>query len=243
MVFVMLRWLGVGMMVAVCAGAGAQACPRESTTGPSVDSAVMSLRGLVVYHDDLRQWFELRVNNAVCGTRTIQLVEGEAGPKGQLEQLRGCQVEAKGRLSIPATGYYSAELYLSPESLAGLEGCRKKALLPDYSKLHPAPDLRAYRVTMRVHYGYSGPPMVAVVTAGRRMTPWQEYASYTLTGGFVFYGMCAAGFEVWNGHGTRAANAGQLEPPGEPADFAMMDPETAAERGVRWLTLRYDCGR
>ena len=78
--------------------------------------------------------------------------------------------------------------------------------------------------------------MFRVTADGRRISPWQAYASYQLTGGFVLYGSCGDGFSVERVFGTREAKPSLNE-------LATFDPETAAAEGKRSLRLGYTCAR
>lgn len=43
----------------------AQQCPGRSPTGPTAASEVRSLEGALVFHDGIRQWFELRLDRSI----------------------------------------------------------------------------------------------------------------------------------------------------------------------------------
>ena len=75
------------------------------------------------------------------------------------------------------------------------------------------------------------------------MRPWQAYASYMLTGGFVLYGYCGEGFVVDRVFGTPQATPQHFEEPRTPEDAAMFDPESAAASGKKDLHLGYTCVR
>ena len=64
--------------------------------------------------------------------------------------------------------------------------CDLKTPLPDYSGAKPDNAVRAYRVEMRVDYEPGDHPIVFLVeNSGKELRPWQAYASFRLTGGFV----------------------------------------------------------
>jgi hypothetical protein len=97
---------------------------------------------------------------------------------------------------------------------------------------------------MHVIYGPEDHPIIfRVSSAGRELRPWQAYASYWLTGGFVLYGLCGEGFVIDKVFGTPQANPGHLDDPRTPDDKAEFDPESAAQSGKRDLHLGYTCIR
>ena len=87
-----------------------QQCPQSSKDGPSIPSVVRTLEGKLVFHDDIRQWFELKLDQPQCNQPSIQLVRGERDWK-QLEILRGCRIRSKGAIDFSPTGYYSLDTY------------------------------------------------------------------------------------------------------------------------------------
>ncbi len=50
---------------ATVAPALAQQCPKRSPTGPTIASEVRSLEGALIFHDDIRQWFDLRLDRSI----------------------------------------------------------------------------------------------------------------------------------------------------------------------------------
>jgi hypothetical protein len=97
---------------------------------------------------------------------------------------------------------------------------------------------------MHVDYGPGDHPIVFHVRSGKRdLRPWQAYASYMLTGGFVLYGLCGQGFVVDKVYGTPAARPSHFDEPRDPGDMAEFDPETAAQSGKTDLHLGYSCVR
>jgi hypothetical protein len=122
--------------------------------------------------------------------------------------------------------------------------CQRQPLFPDYSKAKPDKAIRAYRVDMLVNYEPGDHPVAFFVTsAGKQLRPWQAYANYWLTGGFVLYGHCAEGFVVDKVFGTPEAHPGHFDDPRSPGDMATFDPESAAAAGKRDLRLGYTCLR
>jgi hypothetical protein len=206
--------------------AHAQACPKQGPSGPLIDSAPQTLSGRIVFHDDLRQWFELKVDVPVCGEIAVQVIaDQQYEPLGRaIQTMRGCKVTTHGRLGLPGTGYYSAAIYQDVDKIEAAPDCVRQAPFPDYSKLKPSPSLRIYRVSMWFDYTKPDSPLHATITDGvHAIQPWQPYASYMLTGGFVFYGYCADDFDLVSFSGTPEANPWLVD------DYIALDPETAAQ--------------
>jgi hypothetical protein len=104
--------------------------------------------------------------------------------------------------------------------------------------------VRQYRVDMYLHYDAGDNPIAFRVTSsGKELHPWQAYASYDLTGGFVLYGHCGTGFVVDKVFGTSQANPSHFDEPQDPSDMASFDPESAASSGTKNLHLGYTCIR
>ena len=220
-----------------------QECPSASTTGPDIASRVRTLEGQFVFHDDIRGWFELRLDEPQCGQSSIQLIQF---PKKSppLEVFRGCRVESKGVIDFSPTRYYSLDTFQDVDQIAPVGKCSRQPPFPDYSKSKPDKRIHAYRVDMHVIYGRGDHPVVFdVSSAGRELRPWQAYASYLLTGGFVLYGLCGDGFVIDKVFGTSQANPGHFDDPRTPNDMAMFDPENAADSGKSDLHLGYTCIR
>ncbi|MES2391667.1 MAG: hypothetical protein V4555_08505 [Acidobacteriota bacterium] len=232
----------VALLLLSGARSRAQDCPRADPAGPLIDSAPQTLQGTLRYHDDLRQWFALEVARPICGKKIIELVDtdGAFAPthaKG-FAIARGCAVTVRGPLGIPGTGYYSAELYMDVKSLKLDNDCQPKPPFPDYSQERIDPQLRLYRVIMHTDYRPGDHPLTAEIRTGqRRLTPWQAYASYYFTGGFVLYGYCHDGFDMSHIAGTRAGKPWLVD------NYVAFDPESAAVAGVHQLTLEYTCRR
>ena len=90
---------------------------------------------------------------------------------------------------------------------------------------------------MHVNYEPGDHPIIfRVSSAGKELQPWQAYASYSLTGGYVLYGYCADGFVVDKVFGTPQAKPTLI-------DTALFDPESAAVSGKTDLHLGYTCVR
>lgn len=235
--------LALVLVNSMAAPAVAQQCPKRNPTGPIIASEVRSLEGALVFHDGIRQWFELKLDEPQCEQPSIQLVRGEAD-WSPLEVLRGCRVRATGRLDFSGTGYYSLDVFQSVKKIAPVGACARQLLFPDYSKAKPEQSIREYRVEMHVNYSPGDHPIdFRVSSAGRALAPWQAYASYMLTGGFVLYGQCGKGFAVDEVFGTPEADPSHFVEPHMPGDMAMFDPESAAAAGKKDLHLGFTCVR
>lgn len=220
-----------------------QQCPQTSTTGPSKASEVRTLEGNLVFHDSIRKWFELKLDQPQCGQTSIELVRG-AGDWTPLVVLRGCRVRSKGAVDFSPTGYYSLDTYQAVDKIGPVGTCAQQLPFPDYSKAKPDKSIREYRVDMQVNYEPGDHPIIFhVSSAGKDLRPWQAYASYMLTGGFVLYGYCGEGFVVDKVFGTPQANPSHFDEARTPDDAAAFDPESAAASGKNELHLGYTCMR
>jgi hypothetical protein len=122
--------------------------------------------------------------------------------------------------------------------------CDRQPPFLHYSKAKPDKDIRTYHVDMHVNYGAGDHPIVFRVTsAGKELRPWQAYASYWVTGGFVLYGHCGDGFVVDKVFGAPEAHPGHFDDPRTSSEMAMFDPESAAAAGKKDLQLGYTCVR
>ena len=208
-----------------------------------MQSEVRTLEGQLVFHDGIRKWFELRLDESQCGQASVQLVRGERAWT-PMEVLRGCRVRSRGALDLSPTGYYSLNVYQDVQVIESVGKCERQSPFPDYSKAKPDKAIGAYRVDMRVNYELVDHPVVFRVTsAGKELRPWQAYARYILTGGFVLYGLCGDGFVVDKVFGTPEARPNHFDDPRSSGDMAMFDPESAAAAGKKDLQLGYTCVR
>jgi hypothetical protein len=196
-----------------------------------------------VFHDGIRKWFELKLDQPQCGQGSIQLISIKDDWK-PIEVLRGCRVKSKGLIDFSPTGYYSLDLYQRVDQIEPVGACSQQLPFPDYFNAKPEKSIRQYRVDMYLDYTFGDHQIVfRVSSAGRQLSPWQAYASYTLTGGFVLYGHCADGFAVDRVFGTPQANPGHFTERGSSGDMAAYDPEWAAMSGRKNLHLVYTCIR
>jgi hypothetical protein len=233
------------ILLLVCGAdrASAQQCPRNRSTQAQAPSRVQSLEGRLVYHQGIRQWLELRLSEPKCGQTSLEITAEERALQ-TIQGLRGCRVRSSGAIDYSPTGYYSKDLYQQVRQMEPVGGCARKRPFPDYSVVKPDRHVRSYAVTMDVDYRPGDHPIVFHArSAGRELRPWQAYASYMLTGGFVLYGSCGGGFMVDRVHGTPEARPSHFDTPRTPEDKAMFDPERAAAAGKVRLHLGYSCVR
>jgi len=236
-------FMAFALVISASVSAFGQECPKSSDTGPSVSSEVRALEGQLIFHDDIRQWFELRLDEPQCGQTSIQLFQQERDGT-PMEVFRGCRVRSRGVIDFGSTGYYSLNMYQNATLIESVGTCERQLPFPDYSRAKPAKAIRAYRVGMNLDYEPGDHPIVFRVTgAGRELRPWQAYASYLLTGGFVLYGRCTEGFVVDQVFGTPEAHPGHFDDPRSSGDMATFDPESAAAAGKKRLRLGYACIR
>lgn len=235
--------LAVTFVSSMTAPAFAQQCPQADPTGPVVESKVRTLVGRLIFHDGIRKWFELKLDQPQCGQTSIQLVRGEH-TWTMLEVLRGCRVRSNGALDFSGTGYYSLDTYQSVDKIEPVGACSRQPPFPDYSKTKPDSSIRGYRVDMHVNYRPGDHPIIfRASSAGKTLQPWQAYASYNLTGGFVLYGHCGEGFVVDKVFGPPEATPSHFDEPRTLDDMAAFDPESAAAVGKKDLHLGYTCVR
>jgi len=130
------------------------------------------------------------------------------------------------------------------EDVQAVGSCRRQPPFPPNPGAKPDKLVHSYTVDMQVNYRPGDHPVVFhVQSAGKELRPWQAYASYSLTGGFVLYGFCGDGFVVDKVSGTPAARPSHFDDPRTPADMAAYDPESAAQAGVWDMHLKYSCIR
>lgn len=221
----------------------AQECPQHSTTGAAKASSPRTIEGSLIYHDGLRQWFELRLDQPQCGQSSVQLMTLENSGIA-FETLRGCRVASTGPLYFSPTDYYSFDVYQTVERIEPVGACTRQPPFPDYSKLRPDKALRRYRVDMHFEYAPGDHQiMFHITSAGKELRPWQAYARLLLTGGLVLYGTCVEGFVVESVFGTPEAKPSHFDIPRTKEDRAAFNPESAAASGKRDLRLGYTCVR
>ncbi len=233
----------MALVICTAMAAIAQQCPKTSPTGPTTASEKRALEGLLVFHNGIREWFELKLDQPQCGQTSVQLVRIERDWT-PLQILRGCRVRSRGAIDFSPTGYYSLDTYQSVDEIEPVATCARKPPFPDYSQAMPDKAIGAYRVEMDVDYGPGDHPIVFHVSrSGKALRPWQAYASYMLTGGFVLYGHCGEGFFVDKVFGTAEAKPSHFTEPRDSGDMATFLPENAAASGKKRLRLGYTCVR
>jgi len=238
------RIIGLAAIALVTAKVAlAQQCPQTSTTGPTVASKTRTLEGMLIFHDGIRKWFELKLDQPQCEQRSIELVPGKRDWTS-LQVVRGCRVRSTGAIDFSSTGYYSLDIYQVVDLVEPIGSCARQLPFPDYSKTKPNKSVHEYRVDMYVNYRPGDHPIIfRVSSAGKALQPWQAYASYMLTGGFVLYGRCGDGFVVDKVFGTPEAKPTHFDEPRASGDMAAFDPENAAASGKKDLRLGYTCVR
>ena len=220
-----------------------QECPEASATRAATPSQPRTLEGLLIFHHGIRKWFELKFDQPQCGQTSVELVRGERD-WNPMEVLRGCRVRSRGAMDLSGTGYYSLDTYQSVDEVEPVGTCKQQSPLPDFSKAKPDRAIGSYRVEMDVDYEPGDHPIVFhVSSSGKELQPWQAYASYMLTGGFVLYGHCGEGFVVDKVFGTPQANPSHFAESRDSGDMASFDPESAAASGTKHLRLGYTCVR
>ncbi len=241
-------WIGacvLELMSIICVPCRAfgQECPQASKTGLDTPSQVLKLEGRLVFHDDIRRWFELKLFKPQCGLKSIQLLQIQKADNS-LAIFRGCRVKSIGAIAFSPTGYYSLGTFQDVKSIEPVSTCVRQPLFPEYSGLKPDKTVHAYRVNMHVIYSHGDHPIAfRVSSAGKELRPWQAYASYDLTGGYVLYGHCGDGFVIQTVFGTPQAHPTHFDDSGTPEDMAEFDPEGAASSGKSDLHLGYTCVR
>ena len=221
----------------------AQQCPKEDAKLFSIPSASRTLEGILIYHNGIRKWFELKFDKPDCDQPSVQLISS-GDDRAPLEVLRGCRVRSKGVLEISPTGYYSLDTYQSVEKIEAAAACPPQPPLAKAPKTGPDPKVRSYRVDMHLDLSPGNHPIWFNVTnGGKPLRPWHAYASYFLTGGLVLYGDCGKGFQVDKVSGPTVAMPSHFTKPGDPGDRAMFDAEGDPDAGITNLHLTYTCIR
>jgi hypothetical protein len=206
-------------------------CPSE---GVGTETEVRTLQGRLIFHDEIQEWFELKLDQPQCGEGSIELFEQDSN---SLVILRGCRIKSQGALIFSARG----NIRQIVKHIEPVGQCVHKAPFPDFSNIKPDRAIREYRVEM--HVNGSNPVRFHVSEAGKALRPWQAYASYLLTGGYLLYGLCADGFMVDKVFGTPQANPAHYPGAQVPGDMAGFDLDGAARLGKRDLDVGFTCVR
>jgi len=69
-----------------------------------------------VFHDSIRKWFELKLDQPQCGQNSIELMRIKADWT-PVEVLRGCRVKSTGAIGFSPTGYYSLDTFQAVEQI------------------------------------------------------------------------------------------------------------------------------
>lgn len=237
------RARAIVLLVCAVVPAIAQDCPKSNDKGPAAPSEARTLEGSLIYHDGIRQWFELKLDKPECGQASIQIL-GTKKARVATETLRGCHVKSEGSLYFSPTGYYTLNICQDVTTIEPVGVCSRKPPFPPNPAARPDKNVRSYQVDMHIDYGPGDHPVEFDVTsAGKALRPWQAYASYMLTGGFVLYGMCGDGFVIDKVWGTPEALPSHFTESRDPSDRATYDPESASSSGKTDLHLSYNCIR
>lgn len=200
----------------------------------TTETEVRTLQGRLTFHDGIQAWFELKLDQPQCGEASIELFEQDSN---SLAILRGCRVQSHGALIFSARG----NIRQIVQRIESVGTCVRRAPFPDFSGVKPDESVHEYRVEM--HVNGSRPIVFTVSQAGRSLRPWQAYASYLLTGGYLLYGLCADGFVVDKVFGTPQANPAHFPGAQVPGDMAGFDLDGAARLGKKDLDVGFTCVR
>ena len=219
---------------------------QSTVKEPEISSQAETLNGQLVFHDGLRKWFELKLDQAQSGQGSIQLVP-EGGAWRPMQALRGCRVRSKGPVFSSPIGdpYYSLDTTQSVQHIEPTETCTlKPPIRSSGNGTVPDKNVHAYRVDMHVNSSPGDHPVIfSVTSAGNELQPWQAWARYELTHGFALHGLCDGGFVVDQVFGTLQATPSHLIVPQDSQDIAVFDLRAAAMSGKTDLHLGYSCVR
>lgn len=232
--FALIAWAAVS--------ATSQERPQTNETAPDCWSEARTLEGKLIFHDGIRQWIELRLDQPQCGEASIEMFPWNSP---ELQGLRGCRVRSTGFLYGAASGYYTLDVNQTPDKIEPIGKCELKAPFANYSDAKPDKSISAYRVEMHINAGLRDLPiLVRASSSGKVLRPWQAYASYFLTGGWVLYGSCGKGFVVDRVYGSRQAGPSHFDFPRTPDDKAtFFPPWKPVVSGEKDLHLGYTCIR
>jgi hypothetical protein len=192
-----MKVLGVLALFLLPIAVTGQSCP-QGDAGEAVQPS--TLRGTIAYHNDLRGWIGLKLQEPACGQHELQLVFFDGDQFRLVKALSGCKVTATGKIYEGLTGYYSAHFAIQNPEIKPDSLCRSSAVEPDLYAQPIAPGVNAWRATITVDYRGKGQINVNVQTldkSPRTLTPWQPYVHYMLTGGAdVIWFSCRAGFRM-----------------------------------------------
>lgn len=176
----------------------AQACPTEDSRGPHDATVPSMLHGTLIYHDELRIWLGLKLDQPACGETEIQLIFDTSEAYRKADSLRNCGVTATGKLFLAYTAYYSARMAIGDPRLVPDDSCHPLPIEPDLSKAPVSPNLQTYYVSITIDTrgkGHTAARVSADPDAQTSLTPWQAYAHYWLNGAadLAWFG-CREGF-------------------------------------------------
>ena len=125
-----------------------QTCPvqdRGEAAKPSI------LQGSLLFHEEIREWIGLKLDQPACGQTEVQLVFSKQEAWREAKSLRGRRVTATGQLYESPTGYYSAEIAISNAALKPDSKCHPSAV-EEPSTVPISADVKAYGASITVDY-------------------------------------------------------------------------------------------
>ncbi len=123
--------LALALATCTAVASVAQQCPQSITTGLGKASEVRALEGSLVFHDSIRKWFELKLDQLQCGQTSIELMPINADWT-PVEVLRGCRVRSSGKIYFSPTGYYSLDTSQAVEQVEPVGECAKQLPFRDH---------------------------------------------------------------------------------------------------------------
>jgi hypothetical protein len=185
------------MVLLSCRDLSAQVCPPGYGSLSKMHAKeVSSLHGKLIYHEDLWQWHELKLDNKTCDSESVEVFSGKIDEK-QAHRYRNCSVTITGRLFFPNAGS-ALSLAIDADKIQPDRDCKPHPV-DDLSKVPIPKTVRDYIVTIQVDYinSHTDVKIRQSAQGTTLLTPWQAYASYYLTGGrTVIWFDCAEGFDV-----------------------------------------------
>jgi hypothetical protein len=183
-----LAFAAIALLGAATA-ARAQSCPKDNPSSVDIAPEASTLHGTVVYHDELREWLGLRLDQSACGEDEIQLEFTDKSGNGfrRAVALRNCGVTAKGKLYNSPSGYYSTGVAMNDPPLVPDASCQPFPVKRDPATFYVPDELKLVHATITVDYRNRGHVDVKTWYEAKKeqiqLKPWQTYINYFLTGG------------------------------------------------------------
>jgi hypothetical protein len=172
-------------LLAVAAAAG-QSCPKDKGSGKAEALRASSLHGRLVFHDELRRWLGIKLEQPVCGQAEIELVFSTTDLWRKAKALNGCTITATGKLYYGLTGYYSTEMAIMDPTLRPDPSCKPHAVETDPATVKVPASIKAFHASVTVDYRGKGHVHVEAWEGDDRrkalLEPSQAYVSYSLAG-------------------------------------------------------------